>query len=87
MIYFKDVPADEEMASEIVIYANRNTVVVDNSLNMEGNIAVYDVSGRCVRSVNMENGINTLTPEVMNGIYFVRVKSSAGVVNKKVYIQ
>jgi hypothetical protein len=87
VIHFQDVSVSSGEESGISVFSAQNNVIVGNTSNLEGKIAIYNVVGQCIKAVELENGTNTIALDHTNGIYIVKVHTTSGVVNRKVYIQ
>ena len=86
-LHFK-VPYISENKNEYInIYSHRKTVVVEIPFETNGDIQVYDITGRLIASMDAAFGKNELSLIQCAGNYIVKVTSSYGISNKKVNIQ
>jgi PKD repeat protein len=85
ILHFKDIPIDNADKG-FVIYSNHNQIVVYNSLNLEGEVKIYNVMGQEIINKQIIAGFNNITLGNSSGHYIVNVRTSESVVNKKVFI-
>ncbi|WP_298423407.1 DUF4347 domain-containing protein [uncultured Kordia sp.] len=86
---------EEFTASEFYVYtedATQDIMIVNTNLVQIENVQLYDVLGKQIQSWNIAlkhkegNKLRLKTNKLSSGIYFVKLKSSQGVTEKKVYL-
>jgi len=73
----------------ISLYPNPSNGVFNMETNQKGQMNIYSISGDLILSnQTIQVGVNLieLPQSILNGIYFVRILSNEGVVNKRVVI-
>ncbi len=85
VIHFGDISTENENGG-FVIYSSQGNIVVYNINNEQGDVYVYNLMGQMFSNASLQEGINNLTIDNAQGYYIVNVRTSEGVVNRKVYI-
>ncbi|MBK6965954.1 MAG: T9SS type A sorting domain-containing protein [Bacteroidales bacterium] len=74
--------------SGIFVYSYEHTVVINNTTNLNGEIRIFDMTGRELKDANMSATSETRLPlQVAVGTYIVKVTTAQGTVNQKVYVK
>ena len=79
-----------ENLSELVNVSSRGNSVVINSLRfINGNMVVYDISGKVVysKTISLSPGTNSVNINALTGVYFVQIRSDNKVITRKVIIR
>ncbi len=85
-IWFTEPGISENVLSYIHIYSFDKTVYLDIPVELNGDIEIYDITGRRVDSRKANIGRNEIELQRPNGNYVVRVVADEGTISKKVYI-
>jgi len=71
----------------ISVYSYDHTVVITNTTGLAGDVRIYDLAGRELLNANIGSSTTTRIPmQVALGTYVVKVITSSGTVNQKVFI-
>ncbi|MHC1774642.1 MAG: T9SS type A sorting domain-containing protein [Lentimicrobium sp.] len=74
--------------SGIFVYSYEHTVVINNTTNLNGEIRIFDMTGRELKDAGMSAASETRLPlQVAVGTYIVKVTTARGTVNQKVYVK
>ncbi|MBK6964148.1 MAG: T9SS type A sorting domain-containing protein [Bacteroidales bacterium] len=74
--------------SGIFVYSYEHTVVINNTTNLNGEIRIFDMTGRELKDANMSAASETRLPlQVAVGTYIVKVTTALGTVNQKVFVK
>jgi len=78
---------EEETANKITIYPNpaEQTITISTPVSLtDKNLSIYSVSGRLVTTVTLYKDVNTIDiSDIPSGLYFVRFKTTNGLVTKR----
>lgn len=85
VIRFGDISTDTEEEG-FVIYSNQGNIVVYNINDLTGDVYIFNVVGQLISSKKLDEGLNNITLDNVDGYYIVNVRTGESVVNKKVYI-
>ena len=78
----------ENSLSNIKVYSDLQTVVINNSSDLTGEIWIYDLSGHELLHTSMTSRDETRIPlQVATGTYLVKVVTENGVISNKVFIR
>ncbi|MBN2236067.1 MAG: T9SS type A sorting domain-containing protein [Bacteroidales bacterium] len=78
---------DDLGKSNLKVYAHNNLVTVQNELNSEGSIQIYDLSGRIIFEQTLSNQqFNSYRIDAPNGVYILQVMAGANSINEKIII-
>lgn len=78
-------PATE--TEEMKIYAYDRNIFVDNTENLRGEVAIFNVIGQKTSTHGLEGGLNRIPVNAIPGYYIVKVVTPEKVVTEKVYIK
>ena len=87
IIHFDEPVVGNNPMDMIHIYSYENVVYVEVPQEIDGNIQIYDITGRKVEESKAYTGKNQITLHQSSGNYIVKVISSEGVISEKVFIQ
>jgi len=76
------------MATDIRIFSFRRTIFVNKLTNLNGNLAMYDISGRLVQTIQF--GANLISPiqtSFPTGVYIVKTTTKTLVVTSHLILQ
>lgn len=82
--------AEAELDNELInIYANNNIIYVVSEYNINnGNVKIYDVTGRLVNQQSINNNkFISIPTNTKTGIYIVVVNTGASIVSKKIILK
>jgi hypothetical protein len=88
-LHFKAATGINDPAnSGIFVYSYERTVVINNTTGLNGEVRIFDMTGREIKGANMSNTTETrIYLPVAVGTYIVKVTTAQGTVNQKVYIK
>ncbi|MHC1775333.1 MAG: T9SS type A sorting domain-containing protein [Lentimicrobium sp.] len=88
-LHFKAATGIADPATNgIFVYSYERTVVINNTTNLNGEIRIFDMTGRELKDANMSAASETRLPlQVAVGTYIVKVTTAQGTVNQKVYVK
>jgi uncharacterized protein with WD repeat len=72
------------ITTDIKIFSSERTIFVNNLSNLNGNLAIYDISGRLVQTIQFgANCISPIQTSFPTGVYIVKATTKAlGVTNR-----
>jgi len=74
--------------TQLKVFNSGNIVFVDNSSSLTGNIAIYDMTGRVIKTVKFEPyGISAIRTDAITGAYIVTAATLNEKVSKKIIIK
>ena len=85
-IWFTEPGISENLLSYIHIYSYAKTVYLEIPVSLNGEITIYDITGKKIVSRKATAGRNEIKLRQPNGNYIVRVVADEGTISKKVYI-
>jgi len=66
------------ISSDIHVFSSERTIFVNNLSKINGNLALYDISGRLVKTMLFgANGITPIQTSIPTGVYIVKATTSA----------
>ncbi len=92
LLHFKAVGIDDPMASgqelQIVVWNHDQVLYISNPEQLSGTVMVYDMTGKCALSENLENVTKqTINHTLKPGLYVVRVEAENKTKNQKIMVQ
>ena len=76
------------LSTGINVYSFDHTVVINNTTGQAGDVHIFDLAGRELLNTSMDASTTTRIPmQVAIGTYVVKVITSSGTVNQKVFIR
>jgi hypothetical protein len=88
-LHFKAATGINDPAnSGIFVYSYERTVVINNTTGLNGEVRIFDMTGREIKGANMSSTTETrIYLPVAVGTYIVKVTTAQGTVNQKVFIK
>ena len=80
----------EEMLANFNIYPNpaTSTVFVESSLNEKAQVSIIDLTGRCVKEVELSNHVSAINIEdIESGVYFITVEQNGNRLVEKLVVK
>ncbi|MCD4664359.1 MAG: T9SS type A sorting domain-containing protein [Bacteroidales bacterium] len=87
VIHFTEPAINGDYMDKVHIFSWQNTVFVDIPFEVDGEIFVFDITGRKILSNKAHTGRNEFSLSQANGNYIVKLHASKGVASEKVYIK
>ncbi|MBN2821368.1 MAG: T9SS type A sorting domain-containing protein, partial [Bacteroidales bacterium] len=94
VVYFKthtSAKSQIETGTDVRVYPNpaeKGEITVELSKTNYSNIFMYDITGRLVKTVNVEGTVNRINvSDMKSGMYIIRVADSEKSLTKKVIIR
>ncbi len=85
-VWFTEPGITENLLSYIHIFSYDKTVYLEIPVNLNGEITIYDITGKKILTRKAVTGRNEIELQQSNGNYIVRVVANEGTISKKVYI-
>ncbi len=85
-IWFTEPGVSENLLSYVHIYSFGKIVYLEIPVNLNGEIMIFDITGRKILSRKATPGRNEIELQQSNGNYIVRIVANEGTISKKVYI-
>lgn len=83
-----DVDHDTVSNDNIEIYNLDKTIIINSSKELSGTVSLYDLTGRCVLTQDMDgNRQVSIKTDLNTGAYIVRISSDSGLVNKTIILK
>lgn len=81
------VTGNSNIPSSINVFATGSKLIVDNKTSLQGELMLFDASGRNLLSKTVESGLSTIQVNVPSGVYIARLTTKDLTVKSTIIIQ
>ncbi len=77
---------NDSEVQNIQVWAANHQIFIDNQAGLEGELSLFDITGKKILSKQVVGGKNIISVHGLNGTFIVRITTVKGVVTKKIVL-
>lgn len=79
--------AENNNLESLKIFTDDNKIIIDNKGNAQGNIKIYDATGRILSVEKFDSGLNTINTMLTKGIYLIEANNQVETIKSRIIIK